>query len=528
MVGHQATPAGGPAESLGELLIAFSSVTGLGLGLGTEHGVRTCYIGMCIANDLELPPARAAEVYYTALMKDGGCTCGTSQMAAFLGADERDALADYVQLNPDSELQMLRWVFRHAGRGGGAVTRLRRTLDALVHGARFEHDNAVAECEVAQRAADRLGLSEGVREALTACVERWDGKGQPYGRAGEAIPLAARVVNLSAVVEIADRLTGRDSAKEVVAERAGKSFDPAVASALLGLAEREEFWSTLDGEVLRRHVLAMEPMDGAQPAGRELLDRFTAVIGDLVDLRRPATAGHSRRVVELVDLVGAKLDLGGSERGALRRAAFIHDAGLLALSAHAAERGQSEAAYRGHPLVAAQLLGDVASLADACEIAAAHHERADGSGWPARSEVRGQDLGTRVLATVCAFDELTGGLDGVTAGAAVQSLAASGGFDSSVIEALAVATNAPRPVPTVRERPAGLTEREVDVLRLAAAGLSVREIGTRLVISHHTARHHLESTYAKIGCSSRAAAALFAAEHGLLDAARGSEARPER
>ncbi|MGE0228136.1 MAG: hypothetical protein AB7I38_03175 [Dehalococcoidia bacterium] len=60
---------------------------------------------------------------------------------------------------------------------------------------------------------------------------REDGKEQPYGRAGEAIPLAARMVNLSAVVEIADRLTGRGSATAVVAERAGKSFDPRVASA---------------------------------------------------------------------------------------------------------------------------------------------------------------------------------------------------------------------------------------------------------------------------------------------------------
>jgi DNA-binding CsgD family transcriptional regulator len=62
-----------------------------------------------------------------------------------------------------------------------------------------------------------------------------------------------------------------------------------------------------------------------------------------------------------------------------------------------------------------------------------------------------------------------------------------------------------------------LTEREVEVLRLGAAGMSVREIGMRLTISPHTARHHLENAYAKIGCSTRAAAALFAAEHGLLE-----------
>lgn len=518
MVEGEAPARPGGAESLGELLVAFSSVTSMGLGLGTEHGIRTCYIGMSIANDLELPPERAADVYYTALAKDGGCTCGTSQMAEFLGADERDAIAEYVQLDPDNELQMLRWVFRHAGRGGGAVTRIRRTLDALVHGARFEHENAVAECEVAQRAADRLGLSKETRDALTACTERWDGKGLPFGRSGDAIPLAARIVNLSAAVEIAHRLSGPESARVLVVERAGKSFDPRITGAFLGIAEHAAFWAQLEDEGLRERVLALEPAEGPTPVGA--IERFTTVIGDLVDLRRPATAGHSRRVADLADRVASRLDLAAGERVALRRAALIHGAGLLAMSAHALARGDADVAYRSHPLVAAQLLGEVASLRSACEIAAGHHERTDGSGWPAGSEERRQSRSARILAGVCAFDERAGGVDGAPADAALESLVAGGGFDAAVLDAIAAAAGAPRPAAPPEQRPAGLTEREIEVLRLAAAGLSVREIGTRLVISHHTARHHLESTYGKIGCSSRAAAALFAAEHGLLDSLR--------
>jgi DNA-binding NarL/FixJ family response regulator len=54
------------------------------------------------------------------------------------------------------------------------------------------------------------------------------------------------------------------------------------------------------------------------------------------------------------------------------------------------------------------------------------------------------------------------------------------------------------------------------VLRLVAAGLSNPEIARRLVISPRTAEHHVQHVYAKIGVSSRAAAALFALEHGLL------------
>jgi DNA-binding NarL/FixJ family response regulator len=65
-------------------------------------------------------------------------------------------------------------------------------------------------------------------------------------------------------------------------------------------------------------------------------------------------------------------------------------------------------------------------------------------------------------------------------------------------------------------RPADLTERELEVLARVAKGCSNREIAERLVISRRTAEHHLQSIYAKIGDSSRAAAAVFALEHGLV------------
>jgi DNA-binding NarL/FixJ family response regulator len=67
-----------------------------------------------------------------------------------------------------------------------------------------------------------------------------------------------------------------------------------------------------------------------------------------------------------------------------------------------------------------------------------------------------------------------------------------------------------------RDLPAGLSERQVQVLRLLAQGLSNRQIAERLVVSPRTAEHHVQDVYAKIGSSSRAAAALFAVEHQLI------------
>ena len=68
-----------------------------------------------------------------------------------------------------------------------------------------------------------------------------------------------------------------------------------------------------------------------------------------------------------------------------------------------------------------------------------------------------------------------------------------------------------------RPRPAGLTDRQVEVLRLLAAGLSNKQIAARLVVSPRTAERHVQDVYDKIGLSSRAGAALYAMEHGLVE-----------
>jgi DNA-binding NarL/FixJ family response regulator len=72
-----------------------------------------------------------------------------------------------------------------------------------------------------------------------------------------------------------------------------------------------------------------------------------------------------------------------------------------------------------------------------------------------------------------------------------------------------------RPAP-----PAGLTEREVEVLRLIAAGLTNNEIAGELYLSAKTVSRHLSNIFTKIGVSSRAGATAFAFEHELVEPRR--------
>jgi DNA-binding NarL/FixJ family response regulator len=90
----------------------------------------------------------------------------------------------------------------------------------------------------------------------------------------------------------------------------------------------------------------------------------------------------------------------------------------------------------------------------------------------------------------------------------------AGRLDSAAVAGVLEAAGHARP--RRRDHAAGLTAREVDVLRLQARGLSSKRIAERLVISPKTARNHIEHIYLKIGTSSRATASLFAMQHGLL------------
>ena len=75
----------------------------------------------------------------------------------------------------------------------------------------------------------------------------------------------------------------------------------------------------------------------------------------------------------------------------------------------------------------------------------------------------------------------------------------------------------PSPTARVRSLPNGLTERELDVLRLVADGLSNREIGEQLFISANTAANHVRSILGKTDAPNRTRAAIFAAAHDLLE-----------
>jgi DNA-binding CsgD family transcriptional regulator len=339
--------------------------------------------------------------------------------------------------------------------------------------------------------------------------------------------LPARIARLATDAALFNELGGRELAADALGRRAGGMLDPAVVDTFL--ANDTELLSEATAHDPRERILDVEPEPVIQKDAVELRDVARA-FGDIADLKTPYTHGHSNAVAMLACTAADTLGLDVATRSQLEVAALLHDLGRVGISNAIWEKpGPLTAAeweqVRMHPYHSERILATSRALEPVAPIAGMHHERLDGSGYHRGCRGRDIPVACRILAAADAFQAMTQPRphrDALTADHAQGELTTAsraGKFDPDAVVAVLEAAGQQRPGLRSNLRPAGLTEREVEVLRLVAEGCSNRELARRLFISPRTADHHVQHIYTKIGVSSRAAAALFALEHDLLSAA---------
>jgi DNA-binding CsgD family transcriptional regulator len=256
------------------------------------------------------------------------------------------------------------------------------------------------------------------------------------------------------------------------------------------------------------------------------VDDVAAALADAVDLKSPYLLGHSSGVARLAEAAATRLGLGAEESAAVRRSGLLHDLGRVgvsnlvwdkpgSLTSSEWEQVRLHAYYTERILARSPLLGRFA------QTAGMHHERADGSGYHRGATAAAIPIAARVLAAADAFQALTETRPHRVAFAPdqaakqVEAMVAAGALDPAAARAICESAGvALRRTPGAW--PAGLTDREVEVLRLLARGRSKKQIATALVIAPGTVHTHTVHIYDKLGVSTRAGVALFAMEHGLL------------
>jgi HD-GYP domain-containing protein (c-di-GMP phosphodiesterase class II) len=493
-----------------ELLASLSLATDLGTGQPLGHGLSTSLLAVAIAQELGCPPNQVRHVQQTTLIRFIGCNADAAETARMAGGGEFELMSSLAPAHMGTTSEAALAMVRAVGKGQSLARRVKLVAGALAG----EDEGLASHCEVASMLARRLGLEEPVIVALQHAYERWDGGGDPAGLTGEQIPLETRIAIVARDADLFAR-AGEDVAG-ILRRRSGKAYDPGVVDAVLRLGpmSREAEWS---------EVLDAEPEPWAYVVD---IDNALAAVADYADLKSPWTRGHSPAVAELALEAGRLAGLDEETLRDLRRAALVHDLGRVGVDNGVWDKEGPLAAsesekVRLHPYLTERVLDRCAPLAGLARIASSHHERVDGSGYHRASAGDDLPLAARILAAADVMQALTtdrpfrpawGQEDAIEM---LEEEASAGHLDPEAV-ALVIQSVGGAAKSLAKAIPGGLTDREVEVLRLMSKGNTNKQIGQELFISPKTVGRHVENIYAKIGVSTRAGAALYAMEHRLL------------
>jgi HD-GYP domain-containing protein (c-di-GMP phosphodiesterase class II)/DNA-binding CsgD family transcriptional regulator len=522
--GVEAVPPVQPRVRLAEVVGSLSLATDLSTGQPLEHGLRRALLAVWLGEDLGLSGEELSTVYYVALLGTVGCTIEAATLSEFF-KDEIAFVEQVGRVDPTRQVDLASFFLSKVGEGQPPPLRVRKILEF----ARAGPDAAHAVCrDVALQIGAMLEIGPEISQAIAQCHERWDGKGSPKRLSGGELSVAACLLHMAHDADIYHRIGGVDAAISVAQQRAGKLYDPRIAEHFCKVAS--SYLPRLQSEATWVTVMDTEPEPIRMLSPRDL-DAVLETIASFVDLRSQYTLGHSHGVAMLAEGGARRLGMSDSEIVALHRSGLLHDIGRVGVPATFWNKAEPLTAaewerMKTHPSLTEQVLARSNALSPLGALAALHHERLDGSGYRGVT-ASFLPVAARVLAIADAYQSKIeprphrAGLSTDEAAEAIRGEVREGRLDRDAAEA--VLDGAGHTL--IHERrawPAELTDREVEVLRLAVRGLSNREMAQALVVSPKTVGHHVEHIYAKIGVSTRAAATLFALQHSLVDAAHPS------
>ncbi|MBW3579127.1 MAG: HD domain-containing protein [Actinobacteria bacterium] len=500
------------AEIIGTLCLA----TDLGMGFPFEHGLHTTIIAMRLAHELGVDLETRRLTYYASLLQHAGCTTDVHLAAELFGGSITENL-NPIMYGPAREAfpAFLRNIPNPDASGLGKVAQVAQRLPRLARNAK---ESNAANCEVAGMLATQTGAPPQVQELFFYKNERWDGRTILRRASKEDIPLPMRIVVVAVDAALQRHLGGIEFATQRVAEHGGHGLDPSITDCLVG--HRDDILELDPASSAWDEVLALEPGPPGTLTG-EGIDRGLAATARFADLVSPWLTGHSMGVAELARDAA---DNCGEDPVQVHRAGLVHDLGRVAVAASIwANAGPLSAdeweQVRLHPYNTERVLSRSTFLSPLAPVAAGHHERMDGSGYHRGSPPAGQPMAARLLAAADAFHamcEPRAHHESRTPDQASEVVAEQvkkGLLDPDATAAVveAAGLRAPR-----LERPAGLTEREAEVVVLIARGFMTKQVAAALGITSKTADRHIQNAYAKMGVSSRAATTLFAMQHGMV------------
>jgi HD-GYP domain-containing protein (c-di-GMP phosphodiesterase class II) len=396
--------------SLSEVLSALSCALDLTEGAPAGHTMRTCLIGMRIAEALGIDAEQRSALYYALLLKDAGCSSNAGRMAALFGADDQSVKPRMKVVDWHARGRLALETARAVAPGQSLIDRARRFV-RIARTPEATRELIEIRCDRGASIALQLGFPAATADAIRSLDEHWCGRGYARGLAADDIPLLARIANIAQTVEAFHDRGGVAAAHRVVRERSGRWFDPALARIVLEWSGDDPWWALLRGDVAGA-VVAAEPSDRVIEVDDDGLDGVARAFADIIDAKTPFTFRHSTRVAEMARLVAAKCGLDAAEQRRIYRAGLLHDIGKLGVSNLILDKdgpltdGERHKVEQ-HPRFTLDVLEHVSAFRGFARTAALHHEKLDGSGYPFGYTAEDLELPERILVVSDIYDALS-------------------------------------------------------------------------------------------------------------------------
>ncbi|WP_419804713.1 HD-GYP domain-containing protein [Terriglobus sp.] len=425
------------ALSLPQILSALSFALDLTEGAIPGHAVRSTLLGIRIARAMGLSHAEQTALYYALQLKDIGCSSNAARMSQIFQGDDRAAKAmvkvsDWQGLfdAPSGETCSTRLETLSAGLkavpanmralwstvrpGASATEKIRLILDLSRNTDANTRELVQLRCDRGAAILKKLDMSETACSSVRHLDEHWDGSGYPDGLRGQQIPILARIIAVAQSLDVFALALGMAESTAVLKRRSRTWFDPEVVTVAAMLDELGMLWHGCEPntqpEFTMQQVVTEAP-DLPSNLHAEQIDTICEVFADVVDAKSPFTFRHSLGVAEVTKALAEELQLGPGKSQLLARAALLHDLGKLGVSNTILDKpgkltSEEMQVIWQHPAHGQTILARVAGFEKIAQLAGQHHEKLDGSGYPARLTADQLSVETRLLTIADCFAAL--------------------------------------------------------------------------------------------------------------------------
>jgi HD-GYP domain-containing protein (c-di-GMP phosphodiesterase class II) len=401
--------------SLSEIISALSYALDLTEGAVHGHALRSCLLGMRIAEEAKLPSEQTSSLYFALLLKD----IGSSRMSKMQGTEGRTATAgleseDWARAHKPS-LSSLKLMWSNVLPETGYLGRAARFVrNGVTH---HQNISALSRLRDDRGAAilSKLGMDQIAADAVRSVKERWDGSGYPDSLKGEQIPLLARICAVAQHLDFTSATNGMQSAIDTLEQRSGSWFDPELVRMARSLHRRGTLWnncSPADAEQdTRQAVLDLDSGMRHQLEPNQI-DRICEAFADVVDAKSHFTYSHSQGVADAAFGIAQAMGLSRDRAQLVRRAALLHDIGKLGVANTILDKKSQltpeewKTVYE-HPRITRRILERIAPFREMAVIAGEHHEKLDGSGYPDHLRAADLSIESRIVAVADVFAALS-------------------------------------------------------------------------------------------------------------------------